>query len=155
MVKFANGELVAQNRRARFDYTIEDTLEAGIQLTGSEVKSLRNGGASIAESYAGESGGEIWLINAHIAELTSAKHFNHAPRRQRKLLLRRREIERLLGDVKRQGITIVPLRMYFNDRGLVKLQLGIARGKRKVDKRQTAKDRDWGRQKQRLLREKN
>lgn len=145
--------VVAQNRRARFDYFIEETMEAGLVLTGSEVKSLRAGKASIVESYAAEERGEIWLINSHIPEYPGAKHFGHAPRRHRKLLLRRREMERLAGSLKRDGITLVPLNIYFNERGIAKLTLGLAKGKRKVDKRETIKQRDWQRDKQRLMRE--
>lgn len=144
---------VAQNRRARHDYFIEDTIEAGIQLAGSEVKSLRFGRGSINEAYAAEEKGELWLINAHIPEYAAAKTFGHAPRRHRKLLLHRREIERLIGAVRREGVTLVPLSLYFNSRGIAKLRIGLARGKRKVDKRETEKARDWQRQKARLMRE--
>lgn len=143
---------VAQNRRARFDYQIEDTLEAGIMLTGSEVKSLRGGRASINESYAGESQGELFLFNVHIPEYKPAARFGHEPKRPRKLLVRRRELNRLLGLVRREGYTLVPLSLYFNPRGIAKLQLGLARGKRQVDKRETEKKRDWQREKARLLR---
>ncbi len=147
--------VAAQNRKARHDYTIEDTLEAGIMLTGSEVKSLRGGRANIAESYARPVGDEIYLINAHIPEYKQAgTHNNHEPRRRRKLLLHRRQIDRLLASVQREGVTLVPLKLYFNDRGIAKLELGIAVGKRKYDKRQTEKQRDWDRQKQRLMRDK-
>ncbi len=146
--------VVAQNRRARFDYFIEETLEAGIMLTGSEVKSLRSGKSSIGESYAAAEGGALWLINAHIPEYPGAKNFGHAPRRHRKLLLRKREIERLSGSLKRDGITIVPLEVYFNERGRAKLLIGLAKGKRQVDKRETIKARDWKRDKARLMREK-
>ncbi|MCA8928800.1 MAG: SsrA-binding protein SmpB [Alphaproteobacteria bacterium] len=145
--------VVAQNRRARFDYFIEDTMEAGLVLTGSEVKSLRAGKASIVESYAAEEDGGIWLINAHIPEYPGAKHFGHAPRRHRKLLLHRREMERLSGQIKREGVTLVPLNIYFNERGIAKLTLGLARGKKQVDKRETIKQRDWQRDKARLMRE--
>ncbi len=146
--------VVAQNRRARFDYFIEDTMEAGLVLTGSEVKSLRAGKASIAEAYATEEGGELWLINSHIPEYSGAKHFGHAPRRHRKLLMHKREVERLSGQIKREGVTLVPLEVYFNERGVAKLALGLARGKKKVDKRETIKQRDWQRDKARLMREK-
>lgn len=146
--------VVAQNRRARFDYFIEDSLEAGLVLTGSEVKSLRAGKASIVESYATEERGELWLINAHIPEYPGAKHFGHTPRRHRKLLLRKNEVERLSGQIKREGVTLVPLEVYFNERGIAKLTLGLARGKKKVDKRETIKQRDWQRDKARLMREK-
>jgi SsrA-binding protein len=145
----------AQNRRARFDYEILDTLEAGIVLTGSEVKVLRSGHASINESYAAEEDGEIFLINAHIPEYKAATRFNHEPRRPRKLLVHRRERDRLLGAVRREGITLVPLSIYFNKRGIAKCELGLAKGKRKVDKRQTEKARDWQRDKARILRERN
>jgi SsrA-binding protein len=143
---------VAQNRRARFDYAIEDTLEAGLQLTGSEVKVLRQGLASIGEAYAAERAGEIVLLNAHFPIYPPA-HFNHEPGRPRKLLLHRREINKLLGAVKREGITLVPLAIYFNDRGRAKLELGIAKGRKKGDKRELEKTRDWQRDKARILRE--
>jgi SsrA-binding protein len=145
----------AQNRRARFDYHIEDTLEAGLMLTGSEVKVLRQGHASIAESYASEQGGELWLINAHIPEYKSATRFNHEPRRPRKLLVHRKELNRLMGAIKREGITLVPISIYFNERGIAKLELGLAKGKKKADKRETEKARDWQRDKARIMREKN
>lgn len=128
-------------------------MEAGLVLSGSEVKSLRAGKASIVESYAAEEGGELWLINAHIPEYPGAKHFGHAPRRHRKLLMHRREVERLSGLIKREGVTLVPLEIYFNDRGIAKLSLGLARGKKKVDKRETIRQRDWQRDKARLMRE--
>jgi SsrA-binding protein len=144
----------AQNRKARHDYFIEETLEAGIVLQGTEVKSLRAGGASIAESYAGPLTGELYLFNAHIPEYAGAKHFSHEPRRSRKLLLRRREVKRLIGAVQRAGVTLVPLSIYFNERGIAKVQLGLAKGKRKIDKRAAEKQRDWQRDKARLLREK-
>ena len=147
------GRTVAQNRRARHDYFIEDTLEAGLMLTGSEVKSLRQNRGSINEAYAGEQNGEMWLINAHIPEYRGASHFGHEPRRPRKLLVRRRELNRLLGSVRREGYTLVPLSLYFNGRGLAKLQLGLAKGKRNIDKRQSIKERDWQRSKARLLRD--
>ena len=147
--------LVAQNRRARHDYFIEDTLEAGLVLTGTEVKSLRLGRASVAESYVHQRGGELYLSGAHIPEYEAASRFNHAPRRDRKLLVHRREAGKLIGQIKREGYTLVPLELYFNSRGIAKVQIGLARGKRQVDKRQTAKERDWKRQKARLLREKN
>ena len=143
----------AQNRKARHDYFIEETLEAGIVLMGTEVKSLRAGGASIAEAYAGPQDGEIFLFNAHIPEYKAAKHFGHEPKRPRKLLLKRREVGRLTGAVQRAGITMVPLSLYFNERGIAKIQLGLAKGKRKTDKRDTEKERDWQRDKARLLRE--
>ncbi len=147
--------VVAQNRRARFDYFIEETMEAGLMLTGSEVKSLRAGKASIVESYAAAEDGALWLINAHLPEYPGAKHFGHAPRRHRKLLMRKREIERLSGSLKRDGITLVPLDIYFNAGGIAKLTLGLAKGKKQVDKRQTIKERDWKRDKARLMRERS
>ncbi len=143
---------VAQNRKARHNYFIDDTVEAGLVLTGTEVKSLRAGRASLNESFAQEREGEFFLLNAHIPEYGPANRFNHQPTRDRKLLLRRREMGRLMGQVRREGYTLVPLSLYFNDRGFAKCQLGLARGKRQFDKRQTMKDRDWGRQRQRLLR---
>lgn len=145
-------KIVAQNRRARFDYTIEETLEAGIVLAGTEVKSLRRGGASITESYASDQGGELYLLNAHIAPYESGKTFGHEPRRARKLLLHRREIDKMIGAIRREGMTLVPLSIYFNARGQAKVALGLAKGRRKADQRQAVKDRDWQRQKSRLLR---
>jgi SsrA-binding protein len=142
----------ALNRRARHDYLVEDTLEAGLVLHGTEVKSLRLGGASIAEAYANAEGGELFLVNANIPEYKSSSHFNHHPRRPRKLLLHRREMNRLLGAIRREGVTIVPLSIYFNERGRAKVELGVAHGKRKADKRQAERDRDWQRNKARLLR---
>jgi SsrA-binding protein len=150
--KTETGTIVAQNRRARYDYAISETLEAGIMLAGTEVKSLRQGHASIGEAYATPQGGEIYLINAHIPEYQSAKHFGHEPRRPRKLLLRRREISKLLGAVRRKGMSLVPLSIYFNQRGIAKVNLALAEGKRKVDKRAAVKDQEWKRQKERLLR---
>ena len=145
--------LVAQNRRARHDYFIEDTLEAGLVLTGTEVKSLRAGRASINEAYAAEEGGELYLLNAHIPEYAAASRFNHPPKRPRKLLLHKREAARLKGQIQREGYTLVPLTLYFNPRGIAKIELGLAHGKRKIDKRETEKKRDWQRQKARLMRE--
>jgi SsrA-binding protein len=152
--KRESGKLVAENRKARFNYDIEEKLEAGIVLLGSEVKSLRAGRANIAEAYASDEGGELYLINAHISEYAEAGRNGHAPTRPRKLLLHGREIARLLGAIQRQGMTLVPLRMYFNARGIAKVELGLARGKKIHDKRETEKKRDWQRQKVRLLREK-
>ncbi len=146
-------KLVAQNRRARHDYFIEDTIEAGLVLTGSEVKSLRQGKGSIAEAYVAENGGELYLQGAHIPEYTAANRFNHDPRRLRKLLVHRRELGRLSGQIRREGYTLVPLELYFNSRGIAKTLLGLAQGKRKVDKRQTIKSRDWDRQRARLMRD--
>lgn len=150
----AAGRLAAQNRKARHDYIIEDTFEAGIVLLGTEVKSLRQGRASIGEAFAAERDGELFLFNAYIPEYEAANRFNHEPRRPRKLLMHRREIARLIGLVQRSGMTLVPLSIYFNERGVAKVQLGLARGKRKVDKREAEKARDWGREKARLMREK-
>jgi SsrA-binding protein len=149
----ATDRFVAQNRRARFDYAIEDTLEAGMVLTGSEVKSLRAGGASIVEAYATEEGGELWLINANIPEWKAATRFNHEPKRPRKLLVKRKELNRLAGAVKREGVALVPIAIYFNERGRAKLELGLGKGKKKGDKRETEKARDWQRDKARLMRE--
>jgi SsrA-binding protein len=152
--KSESGKLVAENRKARFNYDIEEKFEAGIVLTGSEVKSLRSGKANITESYASTEDGELYLINAHIAEYTQAGRANHEPTRRRKLLVHRRELGRLIGAIQRQGMTLVPLRMYFNARGIAKVQLGLAKGKKLHDKRETEKKRDWDRQKGRLMREK-
>ncbi len=145
--------LVAQNRKARHNYLIESSLEAGIVLTGSEVKSLRAGKASIAEAYAGDEHGELYLINANIPRYEPANQFNHDPKRSRKLLIHRRELARLRGQIQREGYTLVPLKLYFNQRGIAKLEIGLARGKRQVDKRQTEKERDWNREKARLMRD--
>ena len=148
----ATDRYAALNRRARHDYLIEDTLEAGLVLHGTEVKSLRQGGASIAEAYADQKGGELFLVNANIPEYKASAHFNHEPRRPRKLLLHRKQMSRLMGAVRREGVTIVPLALYFNERGRAKVELGLATGKRKSDKRQAERDRDWQRNKARLLR---
>jgi SsrA-binding protein len=145
---------IAQNRKARHDYLIESTLEAGLVLTGSEVKSLRRGRCSIGEAYAHEEGGELYLRNMHISSYEAASRLNHEPRRRRKLLVHRRELARLIGQIQRGGYTLVPLSIYFNERGIAKLELAVARGKRKADKRQSDKKRDWDRQKARLMREK-
>ena len=144
----------AVNRRARFTYEIGQIFEAGIALTGTEVKSLREGRSNIADAYAGERGGELWLYNAYIPEYLQANRFNHETRRPRKLLLHKREISRLVGAVDREGMTIVPLKVYFNDRGRAKVELAVAKGKKLHDKRETAKQRDWGREKARLMRDK-
>ena len=144
---------VSENRKARFNYEIGDTYEAGIQLTGSEVKSLRSGKATIAESYADAKGGEIWLINANIPEYLQAGPFNnHTPKRPRRLLLHHREIDRLSNAVDREGMTIVPLKLYFNERGRAKIEIALARGKKLHDKRETERKRSWEREKGRLLR---
>lgn len=145
--------VVAHNRKARHNYFIEDTLEAGLVLTGTEVKALREGRASIAEAYAAEEEGELYLLNAHIPEYRAANRFNHAPKRPRKLLVHRRERNRLAGQVQREGYTLVPLSLYFTPRGIAKVELGLGKGKRFVDKRESTKQRDWQRQKARLLRE--
>jgi SsrA-binding protein len=152
--KSESGKLVAENRKARFNYEIEDKIEAGLVLTGSEVKSLRAGKANIADSYASDEGGALYLINAHIAEYAQAGRTNHEPTRRRKLLLHRRELDRLRGAIQREGMAVVPLRLYFNARGIAKVQLGLAKGKKLHDKRETEKKRDWERQKGRLMREK-
>jgi len=146
-----NYKVVSENRRARYDFAIEDDLEVGIILTGSEVKSLRTGQSNIADSYASVDDGELWLTNAYIAPYDRAM-FGHEERRKRKLLVSKRELARMWNATKREGMTLVPLVMYFNDRGLVKLKIAIAKGKKNHDKRQTEAKRDWGRQKQRLLR---
>lgn len=148
------GKIAARNRKARHDYLIEDKLEVGIALVGTEVKSLREGRGSIAEAYAGEKGGELFLFNAYIPEYQSGHRFGHETRRPRKLLLHRREIDRLGGLIRRTGITLVPLLIYFNDRGIAKVQLAVARGKKKYDKRAAEKERDWQRERARLMREK-
>lgn len=148
-----NYKVIAENRRARFDYAIEDDLECGIILHGSEVKSLRSGQANIAESYASVEDGELWLINSYIAPYTQARTFGHDERRKRKLLVSRKELARLWAATAKQGMTLVPLVMYFNHRGLVKLKIGVAKGKKLADKRETAAKRDWNRQKARLLKE--
>ena len=147
-------KLIADNRRARFDYFLDERFEAGLALTGTEVKALRQGRANIAESYVGVEGRELMLINAHIPEYGPANRFNHEPRRQRKLLMRRREIDKLIGAAQREGRTLAPIRLYFNDRGLVKLELALARGKKAHDKRAAESERDWKREQGRLMREK-
>ena len=146
--------VIADNRKARFNYFIDETLEAGVALTGTEVKSLRQGKATIGESYADSRGGEIWLINANIPEYQQANRFNHAPKRPRKLLLHRRQIEKLIGAVEREGMTLVPLKLYFNEKGRAKIELALARGKKLYDKRETDKKRSWERERGRLLRQK-
>ncbi|MBO0735728.1 MAG: SsrA-binding protein SmpB [Alphaproteobacteria bacterium] len=146
---------VAQNRRARHDYLIEDTLEAGVVLRGTEVKVLRQGQASIGEAYADETDGELFLVNANIPEYSASAHFNHQPRRPRKLLLHRKQMNKLLGAIRREGMTLVPLSIYFNEHGRAKVELGLARGKRKADKRQAEKERDWQRSRARILRAHN
>ncbi|MBN9308986.1 SsrA-binding protein SmpB [Devosia sp.] len=144
---------VAENRRARFDYEILDTLEAGIVLTGTEVKSLRQGKAQITESYASPERGELWLINAHIPEYLQANRFNHEEKRPRKLLVNKKQLAKLSQDVERAGNTIVPLKLYFNEQGRAKLLIGVGKGKKSFDKRETERNRDWGREKSRLMKE--
>ena len=145
-------KVVADNRKARFNYEIGEVFEAGLALTGSEVKSLRSGKATIAESYADARDNEIWLINSNIPEYLQAARFNHAPKRRRKLLLHRRQINKLIGAIEREGMTLIPLKLYFNERGRAKLLLAVAKGKKLHDKRETEKKRDWGREKGRLMR---
>ncbi|HEX7930151.1 MAG TPA: SsrA-binding protein SmpB [Sphingomicrobium sp.] len=149
---FDKKKVVAENRRARFDYFVDDRFEAGIALTGTEVKALRQGEGSIAESYATVAGDEIWLINSHIPEYSHGNRLNHEPRRQWKLLLKGREIAKLHGAVTRQGLTLVPLSIYFNSKGRAKVELALARGKKVHDKRDTVKERDWKREQARLMR---
>ena len=146
-------KLIADNRRARFDYFLEEKVEAGIMLTGTEVKALREGRANIAESYVGVKGRDLALINAHIPEYGPANRFNHEPRRQRKLLLHRKQIDKLIGAAQRESRTLVPTRLYFNDKGLVKLEVALAKGKKEHDKRATEAERDWKRDQGRLMRE--
>jgi SsrA-binding protein len=148
-----NYKVIAENRRARFDYAIEEDIECGIILEGSEVKSLRQGGSNIAESYATVDDGELWLVNSYIAPYEQAKMFKHEERRRRKLLVSRKELSRLWQATARKGMTLVPLVMYFNHRGIAKLKIGIAKGKKNHDKRDTSAKRDWNRQKQRLLKQ--
>ena len=144
-------EVVAQNRKARFNYFIEETFEAGLQLTGTEVKSLRGGRSTIAESYVTEQGGEAWLVNANIPLYASGNRYNHEPKRPRKLLLHKAQINKLIGAIQREGRTVVPLQVYFNGQGRAKIEIALAKGKQAHDKRQTIKDRDWQRQRSRLL----
>lgn len=144
---------IADNRKANFDYFLEDKIEAGIVLTGSEVKSLRHGQCGLQESHIAPKKGALWLLNAHIPEYQQAgPHLQHAPRRPRKLLLAQRQIDKMMGAVTREGYTIVPTRIYFNAKGLAKLEIALAKGKKEYDKRETIKQRDWNRQKQRVLR---
>lgn len=152
----STNKTVAENKRARFDYQIEETFEAGIALAGTEVKSLRMGQGSINESYVGPKQNEIWLFNAHIPEYGQAgHHLQHNPKRIRKLLLHRREVNRLMGAVTRDSYTIIPTRLYFDKRGLAKLEIGLGKGKKLHDKRQTEKDRDWSRQKAKIMKDYN
>lgn len=148
-----NYKVIAENRRARFDYAIESDLECGVMLMGSEVKSLRIGQANVAESYAEVKDGELWLVNSYIAPYEPARTWGHEERRRRKLLVSRKEMSNLWNATQRKGMTLVPLVLYFNHRGLVKLKIGIAKGKRAADKRETEAKRDWNRQKQRLLKD--
>jgi SsrA-binding protein len=149
------GKLIAENRRARFDYAIGDTYEAGIMLQGTEVKSLRNGKATIGESYASTEGGnDLYLINSNIPEYLQANRFNHEPKRPRKLLLHRKELSKLFKGIQREGMTVVPLKLYFNEKGRAKVLLALAKGKSAPDKRDTEKKRDWDREKGRIMRDK-
>lgn len=146
------GQTIAQNRRARFDYALDKPIEAGIQLTGSELKSLRQGLASIAESYIGEKNGELFLLNANIQEYTrSPIHSQHTPMRPRKLLLHRREVDRFIGAIQREGYTLIPTKIYFNERNMVKVEIALGKGKKLHDKRATEKARDWNKAKARAL----
>ncbi len=146
-------KLAADNRRARYDFEIGQVYEAGIMLTGTEIKSLRGGRSTISDSYAAEKGGEVWLYNAYIPEYLQANQFNHETRRPRKLLLHKKEIGRLAVAVQREGMTIVPLKIYFNDKGRAKVEIALARGKKLHDKRATEKERDWNREKSRVMRD--
>lgn len=151
--EFDKKKTVAENRRARYDYHIDDKLEAGIALTGTEVKSLRFGEGSIAESYAEVRNGEAWLVNSNVPEFSHGNRFNHEPKRPRKLLLHRREVDKLQGAVERKGMTLVPLSIFFNSQGRAKVELALARGKNAADKRQTTKERDWKREQARIMRD--
>jgi SsrA-binding protein len=148
-------KVAADNRKARFNYEIGEAFEAGIALTGTEIKSLRNGKATIAESYADAKDGEIWLVNSNIPEYLQANRNNHAPKRPRKLLLHKRQINKLVGAVEKEGMTIVPLKIYFNPRGRAKVEIALAKGKKLHDKRDTEKKRDWARERGRLMRDKS
>jgi len=147
-------KIVADNRKARYAYAIDETIEAGIMLVGSEVKSLRSGKSTISESYAHAKDGELFLVNAYIPEYTQASRFNHEPKRARKLLVHKREAAKLAAATQREGMTLIPLRLYFNPKGIAKIELGIAKGKKLHDKRETEKQRDWQRDKARLMRDK-
>jgi SsrA-binding protein len=151
----SSGSTVAFNRKARFDYAVEEELEAGMVLTGTEVKSLRAGKANIADAYAVEKDGELWLLNAYIAEYESGNRFNHEPLRPRKLLLHKKQVKKLVGRLKVKGVSVVPLSLYFNSRGLAKIKLAVAIGKKSYEKRETIKKRDWQRDKARIMRQKN
>jgi SsrA-binding protein len=152
--KDAAGKIAADNRKARHNYFIEETIEAGVMLTGTEIKSLRGGHATIGESYAQSKDGEIFLVNAYIPEYTEGNRFNHEPRRVRKLLLHKRQIAKLSQAIERQGMTLIPLKIIFNAKGRAKVELGLAKGKKLHDKRDTEKARDWEREKGRLMRQK-
>ncbi len=151
--EFEKTKVVAENRRARYEYFLEEFFEAGIALTGTEVKSLRFGEGSIAESYAEVKGEQVWLVNANVPEFSHGNRFNHEPKRPRKLLLHHRQIEKMRAAVSREGMTLIPLSIYFNGRGRAKVELALAKGKKLHDKRETEKARDWKREQQRLLRE--
>lgn len=151
---FDKKKVVAENRRARFDYAIDEVFEAGIALTGTEVKSLRFGEGSISDSYADVKSGQVWLVNSHVPEFSHGNRFNHEPRRLRKLLLSAREIRKLHGGVAREGMTLVPLSIYFNSRGRAKVELALAKGKKAHDKRDSIKERDWKREQGRIMRDK-
>lgn len=151
--EFDKQKTVAENRRARYDYFIEDVFEAGIALTGTEVKSLRFGEGSIAESYAEIRGNEAWLVNSNVPEFSHGNRYNHEPKRPRKLLLKERQIAKLQGAVERKGMTLVPLSIYFNSRGRAKVELALSKGKNTADKRNTIKDRDWKREQARVMRD--
>ena len=146
---------IAENRKARYNYEIKEKIQAGIILTGTEVKSLRLGKASISESYASDTNGKLFLINSNIPMYEAANNFNHEPTRQRELLVSKKERNKLLGLIKKEGVTLVPLSLYFNDKGLAKIDIGIAKGKKKEDKRESIKLRDWNRQKSRIMKENN
>ena len=151
--KNPNIKIVSDNRKARFAYEIMDTLETGLVLTGTEVKALREGRSNIQESYASVEGGELWLINSYVPEYFAGNRFNHEPRRRRKLLVSKKQLSKLAQAIEREGMTMVPLKLYFNERGMAKLELAVARGKKLHDKRETSKQRDWQREKARLLKE--
>ena len=147
----SNGKLIAENRKARYEYAILEDIEAGMVLTGTEVKSLRTGRVSINDAHAGEMKGELWLFNLTIPEYTQANRFNHEPKRPRKLLVHRKQLNKLLGQVKIKGLTLIPLKMYFNERGIAKILLGLGKGKKEYEKREVIKKRDWQREQRELL----
>lgn len=149
-----NSKQVALNRKARFEYTIEDEFEAGLVLMGTEVKSLRKGGVNISDAYVGEKEGELWLINSQVNPYEQGNRQNHEPRRHRKLLVHKRELKKLLGKIRIKGVTLIPLSLYFNSRGIAKLKVGLATGKKQHEKRQTIKERDWKREQQRIMKNK-